>query len=357
MSDMIIRSKLRDYGVDFVTDFSIPLKEAVDEGGFVICDRTVYDLYRDRIRSAVIQDRCLIVEAKETTKTLEKCKDVVEILVGHKVRRNHKLIAVGGGVVQDLTAFIASILYRGIDWLFFPTTLLAQGDSCIGSKTSINFGHNKNLLGNFYPPSRIFIDSGFLESLIVEDIQSGIGEILHFYYYDNSPLIGKLVNNYRAVIENRGLLREYTQESLRIKKSVIEVDEFDKGERNKFNYGHTFGHALETVTDYGVRHGQAVTVGMDLANYLSWQLGLLSKEQFDEMHAQLSVNFPDYDFVTCNMDVYFEALSKDKKNIGNNLGCILTEGVGRLVRQQIPFDGALKKNIQSYFDLRLYKSL
>jgi len=356
MSDMIIRSTLKEYGVNFVVDFAVPLKQAAEDGAFVICDRTVFDLYEERIRSAVVQERCLVIEATETAKTLEKCKDIIEILVDRKVRRNNKLIALGGGVIQDVTAFIASILYRGIGWLFFPTTLLAQGDSCIGSKTSINLGNKKNLLGNFYPPDTIFIDPVFLESLDVVDIQSGVGEMLHFYYYANSPLIPKLINNYKAVIADRSLLKEYTQESLAIKKSVIEIDEFDKGERNKFNYGHTFGHALETITEYGIRHGQAVTVGMDLANYLSRDIGLLTQEQFDEMHAQLSVNFPEYDFNSCEMDLYFNALSKDKKNIGNNLGCILSEGPGKLIRQQIPFDDVLKDNIRSYFTAGLYRA-
>ena len=356
MSDFIIKSTLKEYGVNFVNDFSIPLKQAADEGAFIICDSTVFDLYRERILSAVVSERLLVVEALETTKTLEKCQEVIELLVERKVRRNQKLIAIGGGVIQDVTAFIASILYRGIGWIFFPTTLLAQGDSCIGSKTSINLGNKKNLLGNFYPPDSIYIDPSFLETLVVEDIKSGIGEMLHFYYYANSPLISRLIGNYHTVIGQQVLLMEYIRESLAIKKSVIEVDEFDKGERNKFNYGHTFGHALETITGYGVRHGQAVTVGMDLANYISWQSGLLSKEQFEAMHAQLSVNFPDYNFLSCSMQDYFEALSKDKKNIGNNLGCILSEGPGRLVRQQIPFDDKLKGTILSYFAEKFFTS-
>jgi 3-dehydroquinate synthase len=106
---------------------------------------------------------------------------------------------------------------------------------------------------------------------------------------------------------------------------------------------------LETITNYGTRHGQDVTVGMDLANYLSWQFGLLSQGQFDEMHVQLTVNFPYYDFGLSDMDAYFEALSKDKKNIGSNLGCIRTEGPGRLVRKQVPFDDTLREIIRTYF--------
>lgn len=356
MSDMVICSKFKEYAVNFVDDFTVPLKRETDDGAFIIIDRNVFDLYRVRLDGAVKEERYMIVEANETNKTLEKCKDIIETLVEKKVRRNQKLIAVGGGVIQDITAFVASILYRGIEWSFFPTTLLAQGDSCIGSKTSINLGDKKNLIGNFYPPSSIYIDTAFLASLETDDIKSGIGEMLHFYFYANSPCIDKLIGNYAQAISNRSVLVEYIRESLAIKKSVIEVDEFDKGERNKFNYGHTFGHALETITDYGIKHGQAVTVGMDIANYLSVRLGLLDQTMFAEMHEKLSVNFPSYDLSRCDIKLYFNALSKDKKNIGNNLGCILSEGPGRLVRQQVLFDDTLKDIIRTYFVRQIYKT-
>lgn len=355
MSDMVICSKFKEYGVNFVDDFTVPLKREIDDGAFIILDNNVFDLYRARLDGVLKNERYLIVEANETNKTLGRCKEIIETLVEKKVRRNQKLVAVGGGVVQDITAFVASILYRGIEWAFFPTTLLAQGDSCIGSKTSINLGDKKNLIGNFYPPSSIYIDTAFLASLETDDIKSGIGEMLHFYFYANSPYIDKMIGNYAQAISNRSVLVEYIRESLSIKKSVIEVDEFDKGERNKFNYGHTFGHAIETITDYGIKHGQAVTMGMDIANYLSVRMGLMDQPLFDVLHAKLVVNFPCYDFNQCNMEAYFDALAKDKKNIGSNLGCILSEGPGRLVRQQVPFDDILKDMIRTYFSSQVYK--
>lgn len=349
MSDMIISSSLKEYAVNFVDDFSVPLQLETNEGAFAIIDRNVFDLYRQRLDGILIEGRYLVVETNETNKTLDKCKEIIETLVERNFRRNQKLLAIGGGVIQDITAFVASVLYRGVEWSFFPTTLLAQGDSCIGSKTSINLGEKKNLIGNFYPPSSIYIDTVFLESLTSDDIKSGIGEMLHFYYYANSPYIDKLMGNYAQAINNRSTLVEFIRESLAIKKSVIEVDEFDKGERNKFNYGHTFGHALETTTDYGIKHGQAVTIGMDMSNYISLKLGLLDQKMFVEMHKKLSINFPSYDLSSCDMGSFFNALSKDKKNIGNNLGCILSEGPGSLVRHQLPFDENLKLMIKSYF--------
>jgi 3-dehydroquinate synthase len=255
----------------------------------------------------------------------------------------------GGGIIQDVTAFSASIIYRGVDWAFFPTTLLAQTDSCIGSKTSINLGDKKNLVGNFYPPADVFIDTAFLSSLTIDDIKSGIGEILHYYIYAANPLIDELIRDYGLVIKDRNLLARYIRESLKIKKSVIEGDEFDRGERNKFNYGHTFGHALESVTDYAIKHGHAVTVGMDMANFVSVKMGFMPPETFRNLHEKLSVNLPGYDWKRINFDRYFDALSKDKKNIGSSVGCILARDMGMLFKQQLPLDDGFKQMIRDYF--------
>lgn len=350
MSDKItIKSIFREYSVNFVNDFIPYLKSEVNEGAFIVIDSFIINYYKHKILDIITPDKYIVVEANEYNKTIAKCTEIIEILVDRHFRKNQKLIAIGGGVIQDLTAFTASIIYRGVEWVFFPTTLLAQGDSCIGSKTSINIGDKKNLIGNFYPPSNIFIDINFLDSLISDDIKSGIGEMLHFYFYANSPLSVKLIANYDNVLRNRKLLIEYIMQSLAIKKSVIELDEFDKEERNKFNYGHTFGHAIESVTGYRVKHGQGVTVGMDIANYVSTKFGLVDKAFFDKMHSALLINFPIYNWEHFDLDAYFDALTKDKKNIGESLVCILSEGPGKLVKKQLPFDSKFKGIINNYF--------
>lgn len=350
MSKIVIKSKFRTYQVDFVQDFTIPLKKEAEEGSFFVIDLNVLELYKNSIKSLLPENKFLIVEANENNKTLDKCKEIIEILVEKKVRRNQRLVAIGGGVIQDITAFTSSIIYRGVEWVFFPTTLLAQADSCIGSKTSINLGNKKNLIGNFYPPSNIYIDSKFLNSLTGEDIKSGIGEILHFYFYANSSFIKKLFSNYQTLLMHRTLLLEYMKESLSIKKRVAEIDEFDKGERNKFNYGHTFGHAIESLTNYQIKHGQAVTVGMDIANFISWKKNLMQKDIFNNIHSILKINFPVFDLKKLNLDNYFQLLSKDKKNIGENIGCILAEKPGKLIKKQIPLDENFKNLIRRYFN-------
>ena len=350
MSDlMAIKSKIRDYNVHFVEDFTLSLRNLIEQESFFIIDSIVYGIQKEKIDQLIIPEKRLIIEAHERNKTVDKCLEIIEILVEKNFRRNRPITALGGGVIQDITAFTASILYRGVDWTFIPTTLLAQADSCIGGKTSINLNQRKNLVGSFFPPSNIYIDTGFLESLTEEDIFSGIGEMLHFYFYSGSTLFERLISEKAEVLHNRYLLKRYIAKSLQIKKQVIEIDEFDKGERNKFNYGHTFGHALESLSGYKIKHGQAVTVGMDIANYLSLSLGSMNQEIFDKTHILLVKNFPDYRWGQFDIEQYVQYLAKDKKNIGNDLTCILAEGPGRLFKKRIPMNESFKEIIQEYF--------
>jgi 3-dehydroquinate synthase len=354
MSDsMVIKSLFRTYSVHFIGDFTHSLKSFADKRAFFIVDALLWEIYGEKFNHIIPNERLLIVEASENNKSLDKCQMIIETLVDRKMRRNEQLVALGGGIIQDITAFSASIIYRGIEWSFFPSTLLAQADSCIGSKTSINLAGKKNLIGNFYPPSDVFIDPMFLNSLTVDDIKSGIGEILHYYLYAASPVFDELIRDYAMIIRDRALLMKYILESLKIKKTVIEIDEFDRGERNKFNYGHTFGHAIESITDYTIKHGQAVTVGMDLANYMSMKLGLIGPEVFQLIHKKLSLNFPEFDWNRINIDQYLDFLANDKKNIGDNIGCILANGPGMLIKQQVPLDNHFKEMICAYFTSEL----
>ncbi len=350
LTSISIRSFIRDYTVNFVNDFSMSFNNELSKGSFFIIDSNVYRLYFEKINIDLPAQRYVIVDANEKNKSIDKCKEIVQVLVNKQIRRNQRIVAIGGGVIQDITAFTASIYLRGIEWSFFPTTLLAQADSCIGGKTSINLDSSKNVIGNFYPPVKIYLDIGFLNTLSKDDIKSGIGEILHFYFYSNTAIMVEMINSYADLIANPQRMLKYIRESLLIKKSVIETDEFDKGERNKFNYGHTFGHAIETATNYKIKHGLAVTVGMDLANYVSNYLGLIDRENYKKMNSIIKINFPIYDWKDFDIESFFNALLTDKKNDGNNLGCILTEGPGRLLKKFLPINNDLKKLMNHFFD-------
>lgn len=346
--ELLVRAGARDYRVILTTDSADHAKTAATNRSVLVCDAAVAALHPE-LCALWPPERVIAIEATEANKRLEGCTSLMVELVRREVRRDFTLVALGGGIIQDVTAFTASVLYRGIQWAFFPTTLLAQADSCIGSKSSINLGETKNVVGTFYPPSWVVIDPVFLESLAVEDIESGIGEMLHYFVYADSPALERLIREHDRVLTERSRLQPYIRESLAIKKVVIEDDELDQGERNKFNYGHTFGHAIEAASDFSVRHGHAVTVGMDIANYVSVGLGLMSQETYDRLHELLRVNFPSHDWTGFDVDRYLRALARDKKNLGDSVVCILAESPGKLMKTALPLEGELTSRIRGYF--------
>ncbi len=349
VESMLIESSLNSYQLVFVDDFVAQVRTENALGSFFIVDATIFNLYRERLVEILPEGKTLLVEASETNKTYEKCGSYIEQLVGKGIRRDNRVVAIGGGVTQDITSFIASILYRGIKWVFFPTTLLSQADSCIGSKTSINLGVKKNLVGSFYPPTCIYLDLAFLSTLTKGEIKSGIGEMLHFFIYAGSPMIDRVSKEYGLLLQDHFRLVDFVRESLAIKKNIVEIDEFDLGERNKFNYGHTFGHALETLTNYEINHGQAVTLGMDMANYISRSLGFMKPEVYDYLHDVLHKNFPVCLFENYSIDFFMAALERDKKNVDDFLVCILAKDKGQLFKEKLLFNEGLKKIILSYF--------
>ena len=343
-----IQSYRRKYKVIF-QKLSEDLVENIKEKSFLIIDSNV-DIYFPLFRSKFDEHNIFVIEASEQNKNLQTCAALANRLVSQGFKRNHKLIAVGGGIVQDITAFTASVLYRGVEWKFFPTTLLAQADSCIGSKTSINLGETKNLLGTFYPPAEIYCCPEFLETLQEDDIKSGIGEIFHYYLIADSDLSKELAESYESVIRHPALrCAKHIRESLSIKKRMIEKDEFDEGERKIFNYGHTFGHAIEAVSKYEVSHGNAVTLGMDIANYISLKKGFIDHSIYEYLLSMIRKNIPDYRLTEDRLQDYFTFLSKDKKNIDNSLVCILPYGVGDMRTTIIDDIDSVKDIIREYF--------
>ena len=171
---MNIRSSIKNYTVDFSNNFESSLSSIWTEGDLIIYDSKLIIPMVDNLPNIKLQ-------ISEDAKSFKNVSNVLEPILEAGFTRNSKLIAIGGGVTQDIVSFISSILFRGVDWVFIPTTLLAQGDSCIGGKTSINYKGYKNLLGNFNPPNKIIICNEFLNTLTELDLKSGLGEVLHFY--------------------------------------------------------------------------------------------------------------------------------------------------------------------------------
>jgi 3-dehydroquinate synthase len=250
----------------------------------------------------------------------------------------------------NVQALGGKILYRGVKWIFLPTTLLAQADSCIGSKTSINFGAFKNQLGNFYPPQQILIFTEFLNTLLERDIRSGLGEMAHYFFVSGDDAVDFFENEYSAAIEEQSNFRKMIVASLSIKKRYIEVDEFDKGERIVFNYGHTFGHAIESITNYEIPHGVAVAFGMDIANFISFKKGYISDVLLQRARKILRDISNGYSIKNIEITNLISIMGKDKKNENGKLGLILTKGWGKMFRDLTEPDEVFQKWMMEYFN-------
>ena len=352
---MRIKSSIRDYELKIIENFKEYLEDVYNKGDYIIIDEKVFNLFQNQFESEIWKSRLIKIKAEEETKSYLKIANIIETLIDSGFKKNNTLIAIGGGITQDTTAFIASILYRGVDWVFFPTTLLAQGDSCIGSKTSINFGKYKNQIGNFYSPREIYIDLKFLKTLDERDIVSGLGEIAHYFLVASEEDFQRFKRDYPIVRQDDEVLKKLLLRSLEIKKSYIEIDEFDKKERQVFNYGHSFGHAIESLTNYEIPHGVAVSIGMDIANYMSVKYGYMKKEKREEIREVLRQIWKGYTLENINLFDMESALRKDKKNKGNLLGLILSRGPGKTFKEYKELDVYFSSWLKDYFELEFKK--
>lgn len=340
MSDpIVIVSHRGPYEVHFNDQAIEALGKISADRVHYLIDSRVARLYESRIAAALKSPSVILIEATETAKSLERFPGYVSHLVARSVRRDHRLIAIGGGIIQDITCFLAATLLRGMEWEFYPTTLLAQADSCIGSKSSINCGATKNILGTFTPPRRVTVDTRFLETLDEHDIRSGIGEILKVHAIAGPDMFDRAAFDYSQIVSNREVLRRYTRSALEIKKGYIEIDEFDRAERNVFNYGHSFGHAIEAATDFAIPHGIAVTIGMDMANFVAARIGICGETVYRHMHTVLAANYRGYGAHPVPVDKFLSAISKDKKNSdAKTVTLILPDHNRRLSKGTYPND-------------------
>jgi 3-dehydroquinate synthase len=329
-----IASHKGSYTAYFDDDAFERLNTDVPTNAHFIIDSTIADLYPDQLSNVLSSPSVLLVEALETNKSLDCMPAYVRQLVSKGIRRDHTLIAIGGGILQDITCFLSATLLRGIDWKFYPTTLLAQADSCIGSKSSINAGDAKNIMGTFTPPKEVYISTRLLQTLDEADVRSGVGEMLKVHAIEGPDAFARIASDYDRLFTDPAAMMTYIRRSLEIKKPYIETDEFDRGPRNIFNYGHSFGHAIEAATNFGIPHGIGVTIGMDMANYVAAESGVGSAETFMSRHDCLKRNYRTFEDYSVPVDPFLKALGKDKKNVGTELVLILPDADGKIQKTQ-----------------------
>lgn len=344
-----VQSSKHTYQVRFEENFTEVLNGQLLPGDVITIDAAVLKLYREQLAPILENANYFVIEPTEDQKSYQGIEPFITYLIESGFRKNNRLIAIGGGITQDITAFTASIMFRGVDWFFYPTTLLAQCDSCIGSKTSINFGKNKNQIGNFYPPKEIVIDLRFLDTLSSLDFRSGMGEMIHYYLVSGEDDFQRMIREYDSAFKDRTVLHELIYHSLDFKRSYVERDEFDQGPRNIFNYGHSFGHAIETLTNYSVPHGIAVSIGMDIANYLSLQQKHITRELYERLRVLLSKNWGEIRLNNISVNSFIHALTRDKKTVGSELRVILTKGPGQMFKTPLAMTSEVTEWLANYF--------
>lgn len=325
-SEMWVESHKGAYAARLDEELIADLGSLITPGSFTLVDANVARIYAKQFGNSLNSPTIQIIEATETNKSIVNIIPVIEAMVEAGAKRGQVLTAIGGGVIQDIACFISSVLFRGVPWRFVPTTLLAQADSCIGSKSSVNLGKFKNTLGTFNPPIEVIVAPGFLKSLSEVEILSGIGEILKVHAIKGKDAFDRLSADYEFLLSSEDTLRRYIWDALLIKKHYIEKDEFDQNIRNIFNYGHSFGHAIESATDYGVPHGIAVTMGMDIANHVAMQRNTTSADSYHRMTTVLKKNYARYASTDISCERMIAALQRDKKNTATQLTLILPHG-------------------------------
>lgn len=328
-----VHSSPRSYEV-FWDDSSNPTQKinqklAENPNNLCLIDQKVYENYGKDIDHP--REQIYVIEATEFSKSLEGVMHLLDFLQQRSLTKGETLVVVGGGITQDLCGFVASIYKRGVPWILFPTTFLSMCDSCIGAKTGVNYKGAKNQLAIFSSPHQIIINPSFLNTLSPAEIQSGLGETLkvslmggidalaHF----QSDLANAPHYDYKSLILH----------ALSIKKAVIEVDEFEFNYRKCMNYGHTLGHAIESLSHYKIPHGLAVVMGIILANELSCARGLLSPQLNTRIRsiAERLLNPSLLEYLShINLSDLVPFIKQDKKTRGNTVSFVMLTDLGHL---------------------------
>jgi 3-dehydroquinate synthase len=302
----------------------------------IVTDSNVEGIYATQLEKILSDIASKVViftfPAGEASKNLDVVRNLYEKLILEKFDRKDMLIALGGGVVGDLTGYAAATYLRGIDFIQIPTTLLSQVDSSIGGKTGVDFDAYKNMVGAFYQPKLVYMNIDVLNSLDDRQFYSGMGEILKHGLIKNEGYYFWLIENLYEIYEkDMDTLEEMVYESCLVKSAVIEKDPTEQGDRALLNFGHTIGHAIEKLKEFQLSHGECVALGSVAAAFISWKKGYLSMDEFYEIRDMyVAFNLP----ITISDIVPEEILSatkNDKKMVSGQIKFILLKKIGKAI--------------------------
>lgn len=269
----------------------------------------------------------------EKSKRLETIEKLAEEMVNKNFDRKDAIIAFGGGVTGDMAGFLASIYMRGIPYIQIPTTLLSMVDSSVGGKTGVDLECGKNMLGTFNQAKAVFVDNSYLKTLSIKQIRNGMAEVVKYGVIQSEKLFNFIEQNHESIflLEDKSINKIIT-ESIKIKTKIVEEDEKESGKRMILNYGHSYGHAIEKMSDYKLLHGYAISIGMVLANKIAVKEGILDTDSAKRIKKLLTtLELPT---VTMKKPTLKDLLS-DKKKSGNEISLILPKKIGEAILHKI----------------------
>jgi 3-dehydroquinate synthase len=305
---------------------------AADHKLAIITDKNVSHYYRDRFPEGPVIE----IEPGEKSKDLETVHSLYGQLLGSGIDRSDFILGIGGGVVCDIAGFVACTYMRGLRFGFVASTLLAQVDAAIGGKNGVDYKNFKNIIGVIRQPEFVICDPGMLKTLERKEFIGGLAEVVKYGAIMDSALFDYCETHYPEILEmNSSALDEIIYRSAANKVRVVEMDEFETGERTKLNFGHTFAHALEKIK--GISHGEAVAIGMNIAATISVQEGMIEEKTAIRLQSLISaLGLPVS--VDVDPEELCSVILKDKKKRGDSIGLVLLEDLGRSVIRYISLD-------------------
>lgn len=300
----------------------------------IITDSQVGPIYVDSVTEAIKENATEVVSfsfrAGESSKNLDTINQIYDFLLENNFTRSDVLIALGGGVVGDMTGFVAATYMRGIDFIQIPTTLLAQVDSSIGGKTGVDYKQYKNMIGAFNMPRLVYINTETLNTLDARQYYAGMAEVMKYGLIRRSAFYVWLIDNMYEIHDKDEAALEYMiGQSCQIKKEYVEKDPYDKGDRAILNFGHTIGHAIEKAMDFRLLHGECVALGSVAAAFISWKKGYIQMEDYYEIRDMfVPFNLP-ISIDEIEAEAILENIKYDKKHSGNTLSFISLKKVGK----------------------------
>jgi 3-dehydroquinate synthase len=318
----------------------------------LVSNTVVAPLYADRVTTALAGRRVVsaILPDGEAHKTLSTVSRILDVLVANRLGRDATVIALGGGVVGDIAGFAAACYQRGIAYVQAPTTLLAQVDSSVGGKTGVNHPGGKNLIGAFHQPIAVVTDTSTLETLPLRELRAGLAEIIKYGLIRDAAFYDWLETHLEALLARQpAALAQAIHRSCEIKAEVVGRDEREQGERAVLNLGHTFGHALESATEYRRwLHGEAVGAGLLMAASMSQECGTMQPEEVERLRALLERTGLPIAAPGVSSDTVLEHMKIDKKVKAGRIRLVLLRGIGAAyVTGDYP-DGALRATVRAY---------